>query len=674
MIHRTFYLLILILGFSLTAGTTTREPFTHSRWITSPLAGPSHDSLRFEEQSTSLFKKCFPLDEKPHHATLYITAAGYYAVQVNGHLLPQYRLDPAWTDFSKRVYYRSVDIAQYLVKGQNTVVVEVAPGFYDPLPLKMWGHLNLREHLPTGPPSFIAALYCSSQKTDTLITSDSSWSFRKGAVFKSSVYLGEWVDRRRIDSAWMTSGRQAPDELKARTWDGPGGALEPAEFPAVQITQTLQPKEIWKISENRWILDFGTNLTGAVRFNGPTNPGDTLIFRYGERIYPDSTLNAMTAAAGQIKRAGVGGKGAPAVAEQVDGVISEGGLILFEPWFTYHVFRYVEVAGLSFNPDPKWFTALHLHTAVNPAGHFESDKPWLGDLQQMITQTFTSNLVGVQSDCPAREKFGYGGDLNATAESYLYFFDMREFYRKTLFDWQDAMKDDRFVDTAPFVGIQYCGLSWESAFLLIQEKLFEFYRDTALVQEWYEENLRWIEKVERLHPDGWITAGLSDHESLKPVPAELIQNTHLFAVYRTMETMATVMADDRKILEFKKKTQDIRNRLVDSLWLDPARTVQNPQTWYAALLYYDLLNPAQAAQAVDSLVKGVREAGGGLTTGIFGTQYILEALSKYGHFDLAYQIVKREEFPGWRFMMNRGATTLWETWKESDNTFSQNHP
>ena len=116
-----------------------------------------------------------------------------------------------------------------------------------------------------------------------------------------------------------------------------------------------------------------------------------------------------------------------------------------------------------------------MHSNVSNKNSFNSSLDLLNSIQEATERTFLGNLISVQSDCPGREKFGYGGDLNATSESFIYNFDMHSFYRKTIYDWVDAMNDSIFVDTAPFVGINYCGLSWESAFLITQYYLYLYY-------------------------------------------------------------------------------------------------------------------------------------------------------------------------------------------------------
>ncbi len=174
---------------------------------------------------------------------------------------------------------------------------------------------------------------------------------------------------------------------------------------------------------------------------------------------------------------------------------------------------------------------------------FSCSSELLNDIQDATERTFLANLVSVQSDCPAREKFGYGGDLNATSESFIYNFRMQGFYRKTIYDWVDAMNDSSFVDTAPFVGIKYCGISWESAFLTTQYYLYLYYNDTEIVRELYELRQTMDGKSRKVPPGGDGRQGPASHESLEPVPVELTGTCHYLQCARIMKTFAALIGD-----------------------------------------------------------------------------------------------------------------------------------
>ncbi len=251
---------------------------------------------------------------------------------------------------------------------------------------------------------------------------------------------------------------------------------------------------------------------------------------------------------------------------------------------------------------------------------------------------------------------------------------MHDIYRKMIFDWVDAMKPDRFVDTAPSVGIEYCGISWESAFIFLQDAMLVHYGDQELIRKLYQINQDWMEKVARIHPDLVVTDGLSDHESLAKVPVQLTGTCHYFQVARIMAKFAAVVGDVDGISRYAGLAERIRQRILDLFWDTPSIEVPNQQTFLATLLASEVLDAAGQDVAVARLLEVLNAADYHVSTGIFGTKYLLESLSSHGRTDIAWKVVNQSGFPGWKYMIDNGATTLWETWKESDNTYSQNHP
>ncbi len=633
------------------------------------------DSLRFGDQPASLFRKEFMVTGKLKNATLTITAAGYYIVSVNAKKIENNLLDPAWTNFSKRIYYSTYDITSLLENGNNALGIHLGNGFYNLLPLRMFGR-NLRNFLPTGEPELIVKLQLNyADGSSKTIVSDRNWKTSAGPVIRNNVYLGELYDARKEIASWNLPGYNDSSWKSAVIGKGPGGELQPIFFPPVKATERIKPLDI-RPSGNKIIVDLGVNLTGLYKIKMKGESGDTITFRFGERLYEDGSLNVMTTVAGQIKRKGSGGPGAPNIAWQSDRYIfGKEEIAFYQPHFTFHTFRYIEITGLKYVPQKADVEAILFHTDVENQNQLTTSSRLLNEIQEACRLTFLNNLLSVQSDCPAREKFGYGGDLNATSETYIYNFDMQSFYRKTIYDWVDAMQDSIFIDTAPYVGIKYCGISWESAFLTTQFKLLQYYGDTAIVNELYEKDLDWMNKVDRIHPDGIIDKGLSDHESLIRVPVQLIGTTHYLDCARIMQRFAEIKNDQLNVKRFNDLEQSLTRKLLEQFWYKPVPDPVNRQTLFASLIYYQIIPAKELPAAADSLLKAVRsEPAGHFNTGIFGTKYILEALSLTGHAAEVFNIVNSTAYPGWGHMIDRGATTLWETWKESDNTYSNCHP
>lgn len=646
-------------------------------WIEDGIALPESDSLFYLEHPAPLFRKTFKTDKAIQSASLSITAAGYFKASINGNGMEKNVLDPAWTDFSKRIYYTEYDVTSLLQAGDNCLGVSLGNGFYNPLPMKKWGRRNMREDLTVGKPVFIAKLHIRYKNgASEEIVSDNSWKYALGPITKNSIYIGVAYNANNELDGWDKPGYDDKTWQAATIGKPPGGKLEKAFFPAVEITQEITPVNIFSPAEGVWIVDMGVNFTGTYKIKLSGSIGDTIAFKFGERVYEDGRVNPMTTVAGQIKRKGVGGPGAPDIAWQTDSyIIGHKEAQWFSPDFTYHTYRFMEIKGLKEKPEIDDVRGLFMHTNVTNENSFSSSSALLNSIQDAAERTFLANLVSVQSDCPAREKFGYGGDLNATSEVFIYNFDMQSFYRKTIYDWVDAMKDSSFVDTAPFTGIEYCGISWESAYLTTQYYLYLYYNDTDIIKELYALNNKWMDKVAMIHPEGIIDDGLSDHESLEPVPVQLTGTSHYLQCARVMKTFAGVMGKEADVKKYEALADKLKNQIKTEFWDKPFTGKINRQTLFSTLLYHQIIPKNEIPAAMDSLLMAVKNGPSGhFNTGIFGTKYVLETLAEYGTPNTVFDIVNSTAYPGWGFMIEQGATSIWETWKESDNTYSNNHP
>lgn len=652
------------------------ESFKGAEWISDNTDLPAAGSLFYGDNPAPVMCTDFEILLPVRKAEILITAGGYYETWLNGNRMGDRQLDPAWTDFSKRNYVTRLDVTQEVKPGRNSWGILLGNGFYNPLPLRMWGNLNLRDHIVKGKPCVIAVLLVTLDN-DRQITfgTGKNWMFKNGPVVRNNVYLGEWYDARQEIPGWSRSEDTEKGWMPVRIVKGPGGRLVESFFPPIRITRLIDPVAVAKSPNSGIMVDFGQNFAGVIRLKIRAAAGDTIRLRYGERLYPDGSLNPMTAVCGQIKRAGMGGPGAPSLAEQMDVYIASGkGIEIFQPHFTFHGFRYAEITGLDYLPDIHDIQGCRMNTDVSPAGTIISSMNYLDQLNRNCQWTFLSNLFSVQSDCPAREKFGYGGDINATAEAFIYNYDMHMIYRKAVYDWADAITGERLIDTAPFIGLSYCGISWESAFIFLQSWLLLHYGDIDLIRELYEKDCEWMDKVAHLNPDLIVKDGLSDHESLEKVPVELTGTCHYLQAARTMAQFAGMLDRDDDSVRFSHLAENIKTKIAQKFWFNPEIKVPNRQTLLACLIYFDILPRDQSEIATGQLLEVLEQASYHITTGIFGTKYLLDALSSKGHTDIALKVVTQPGYPGWRYMIDHGATTIWETWKESDNTFSQNHP
>lgn len=659
-----------------------------AQWINDGKANPKEDEDFYQEDPAPLFRKTFDLPRTAKTARLYITGLGYYEAHLNGQPVGENVLDPAWTVYLKRVFYSTYDVTELLRDGANSLAVTLGNGWYNPLPLRMWGHVNLREHLAVGRPRFIARLEIElADGARTVIVTDESWKVTDGPLRRNSIYLGEVYDARAEIPDWDRPGCDDSNWASATTATEPIGQLQAQPLPAIKVTATLKPVKITEPQKGVFLFDMGQNFAGWVRLalNVPRNTRITL--RYGELLHKDGTLNPMTSVCGQIKgtrkdAAGqsmsVGGPGAPEIAWQSDTYIARGGgPEVYTPRFTFHAFRYVEVTGLPAPPSVEMMTGLRLNTDVAEAGTFECSNERFNRIQTMCRWTFLSNIFGVQSDCPHRERFGYGGDLVTTCDTFMLNFDMARFYAKAALDWHDsALPDGMLTDTAPFVGIQYCGVGWAMAHPLLLQQLYQYYGDKRLIENQYATSKRWFDLVAGRHPDHIIEQGLSDHEALAQAPAPEMVTPLYCESARLLSRLARILGQNQDAQAYADRAEAIKQAYhARFLTNGSGRVPPGTQASQSLSLHLDMLDEKRREPALQYLVDDiVTNNDGHLTTGIFGTRYMLEVLSRNGYAPLAYDLVNHDDFPGWGYMLENGATTLWEHWALSDNTFSHNHP
>lgn len=649
------------------------------QWINDGRPLPETDAGFYRDDPAPLFRKQFDLSKPVRRARFYVSALGYVHARLNGQAVGDQHLDPLWTVPNKRVFYSVHDVTRRIQSGTNCLGVTLGNGWYNPLPLRLWGRVNLRERLVVGRPQFIAQLVIEfADGTHKLVASDVSWKVAPGPILRNNIYLGEKVDARKTITGWDEPGLDDSQWKNATVAPAPAGALQAQPAPPIKITATIKPVRITEPSAGVYIVDMGQNFAGWARFRFHVDQGTEITMRFGELLYEDSTLNPMTSVCGQIKRKRPPADGSPAVAWQADTYIARGGRPeTYTPRFTFHAFRYVEITGLPARPSLSDIEGLRMNSAVEPVGSFSCSSKLFNRIQTMCEWTFLSNLFGVQSDCPHRERFGYGGDLVATSDAFMLNYDMAGFYAKAARDWHDsALPDGMLTDTAPSVGIQYCGVGWAMAHPHIQLQLYRYYGDRRIIEEQYATSRRWLERVRAQNPDHIVRHGLHDHEALEKEKTPAMVTPLYCESARIVARLARILEKEEEAKEYDRLAAEIRRAYTDEFLASGTGVVASGiQGAQAFALYLNVLPAEERPAALEHLVRDITaKHDGHLTTGIFGTKYTLDVLSRGDHADIVNNIVNLRDFPGWGYMQQQGATTLWETWRFSDNTYSHNHP
>ena len=587
---------------------------------------------------------------------------------------------PLWSPFDKTVYSETLELraGEGLCPlkdypATNTLRVVLGNGWYNMPPLRFWGSISFRDHLATGRPCFKLAI----EGIDSL-----DWRCSElPCLTRNSFQLGIVLDMRRpLKAEWRTA-------VPVR---GPKGPIGLSRVPRIgKPTDDPLPsvKGAWVREGSVQVLDFGENRTGAWRFAFTgAKPGDRIEIVYGELLNADGSVNPLTQTAGQIKN-GNGGPGAPEIAMQKDVLIvgddcSE--KVRFQTALTWHVGRYVEIRGARELVEEAVMMPLGSGVAaVEPGRSFvKRDDADLEAIHDMCVRTFRSNLMGVQSDCPGRERLGYGGDIVATCEAFMLNFDMLEFYLKTLRDFADEAEDDGWItETAPYVGIADKGfggrsgpVSWALVVPTLMDGLLRHYPDAKdRVLAYYPVCARYVRLLDAKCPDGLVPRCIGDHEALERAPDGCVATAHWHEFVRLTASFARLLGRNADAVEFDGVAAKVKTAFV-STYVKDGVIANGTLGAQATGLYLKLVPEAQIAAAEARLVKAVRENDYAPTTGIFSTRYLLMYLSEHGQCDLAERIVRHKGYPGWLYMIDRGATTLWESWKESADVYSNCHP
>ena len=656
-------------------------------WIKGSYVRPHEDDVAAlcSECRNDVLKRTFRAhDASVAKAEWRVAAVGMRDLFVNGRRVTSTALPPL-TIYRKRVLEEVFDVTALVRSGtENELRIELGNGWWNLPPLKMWYSYELWKILPQGEPAVNATLdilYSDGRRES--IGTGVDWLSGKGKIVKNSVYLGVKEDAGLApDGEWSVAQKAS----------GPKGGIFPAgDFPKTVVYDRWNAKSVRQVMKGVWVVDFGVNFAGTFRAKLRGVPRGRLVtFRAGERLNDDKTVNVSTAVAGQIKNPDRG----PLfdVAEQRNEWVSPGeDETVFEPRFTFHVFRYVQIAGLSSAPSANDFEALAWSADVKDCSGFTCSNEKLNRLHEICRRTFRANLQSVQSDCPGREKFGYGGDIAGSAESFRVNWSMAPFYRKVIRDFLDeAAEDGIFTETAPYVGIgsrpvlpasetggrNVSPMGWTLGVPVMADVLLRYDGDIDIVREAYPALVLFADIISARYPDDDIPACLGDWIAIEKADTKLSALAHWHEFLSKTARFARVLKKGDDAARFAARAEKVAERF-RRLYLKDGGVVNNGvQGEQLFALYNGLVAESDVPPALAVLERDIVAHGRSLTTGFFGTQYLFEYLSANGKAALAGDVATHEGYPGYFHMMDCGATTLWEAWDEKQclNVHSNCHP
>jgi alpha-L-rhamnosidase len=593
-------------------------------------------------------RKEFTLNGRVRRARAYVAGLGYYELRLNGRKAGNHVLDPAWTTYEKRVLYVTYDVTNFLRNGANAVAVTLGHGWYKARALLLQIDIEMEDG------------------TTTSVVSDTTWKSADGPIVADSIYDGETYDARRETAGWERPGFDDKGWAAAEAVKGPAGVLSAQLMPAIQVVDTIVPLKLSSPLPDVYVFDMGQNFSGWARLRVEGPRGTDVRLRFAELLYDNGTLNRENLRSAQAE----------------DHYVLKGeGKEAWEPRFTYHGFRYVEVTGFPGTPKLDTIRGRVVHSAVEPVGSFAASKDVLNGLQRIITWGQKTNLHSIPTDCDQRdERMGWMGDAQGTAEEAIMNFDMAAFYTNFVRDIRDVQDGKgRITDTVPHIwGSRPADPAWGTAYPLICWYMYRYYGDTRILEEQYAGLRKYVEFLKSTAENGvlkWSHYG--DWVAVEKCPSAIVSSFYYYYDVKILADAARVVGKTADAIRYDKLAAEIRTAFNREFY-DPKTGDYADGTQTANTLPLFLGIPTQREDSAGGRLFDdiVYKHDSHLTTGIIGTKYIMELLTRNGNADLAYDIAVKTDYPSWGYMIANGATTLWELWqkREGPSMNSHNHP
>ena len=633
------------------------------------------------EWGAKYFYKGFSVDEKPVRATLFASGLGYQYVTVNGVDVEGSFLNPAVSAYHKRCYYTVTDVTDAVLVGENKIFAVVGDGWRDPKGF----FRKLSRGLPDffGDTRFIAELellYADGRAER--VSTDADWLAGYGAITSQSLFDGETYDARCALDGWDTMVFSGVGlEPAAICGKSNIGELVPQTHPPVLEYKRLKACNIYKQGDDAYILDFGENIAGIGCLKLPENlaAGRIITIEYDEELF-DGDL----------------GKETLRKAKATDTYIAgEKNLAEWTPRLCYHGFRYAKISGLGERPSEDTLMAIAFCNDVKNRSFFKCGSALVTKIHEIAVRTEMGNIHHIATDCPQRdERMGWMNDATVRFEEMPYNFHVGRIYKKILrdmFDEQDPVSGG-ITCTAPFIWGSRPADPVCSSYLVLGLQLALHYGDLEAIREYYEPYKKWNDCIAALKdgegivayskygdwasPEDYCTVRKDGDRSAVTDPFMMSTGYHYYN-YILLARFAELIGKKEEQVKFLAEAQNVREAFLNKWFDKESGCVGNGSQGAQAFgLWLGIIPPEYEKKAAKRMSEAVELVGYRLTTGNLTTKYLFDMLAKFGYEDVAWRLLCREEYPSWGYMIQNGATTVWERFeqKRGSRMNSHNHP
>lgn len=632
------------------------------KWIGHPQGGTGQT----DHKPAPMFRQKFVVAKPLAEAILYISGLGFYEFRLNDQKTEDSLLNQAFTQYDKTTLFDSWSVIDDLVQGENKLDILLGNGWYNSFAKDAWDFDTVAWRKP--PKVLFDLVLVYQDGTEECFVSDNGCLAGKSAILFDGLRNGEQVDSGHPAFNWPAISDELFSEV-ASVVDPPGGDLRLNQMPPIRCEKTLQPVSIKKLWDNRFLVDFGRNISGWCELRLPGNlPKSEIILRYGEKLSEEGLLDQRDI-----------GKFLYTGDFQTDKFHYQGQALNWHPYFVYHGFQYVEVTGIETLTE-EMLRAWFMHTDLEPLTKIETTNTTLKWIQDATVASTLGNYHSIPTDCPQREKNGWTGDVNLSCEQMLRNFDTEQAFVKWLNDILDAQRPSgELPGIVPTTGWGYSvGPAWDSVIINLPLELYRHKGNKAMLVRLLPGMERYMTYLLGKRVNGLIDYGLGDwcapnfsgNEDDYQCPTAITSTAILYDCCLKMALIYEILKEksqrDYQQLAATVK-ESFREAFIDSTTF---KIVSQTQTAYAVALHFQLFEEAEKTKAMKHLVAVIHDNQDKIDCGILGTKYIFPVLFENGQAELAFQLLTQPDYPGYGYWEKRGATTMWEHWR---GFHSRNH-
>lgn len=618
-----------------------------------------------EEQAlpARMLRKEFDVEPRLRRATAYVSGLGLSELYLNGAKAGGHVLSPGLTEYEKRVFYVTHDITSMLRPGRNAVGLWLGNGRYwqprrrIPLPARGYGY----------PKAIVQIELEYDGGRRQIVATDETWKLTtEGPVRANNEYDGEVYDARMEMPGWAQAGFDDSKWEAAQAVQGPPGALHAQMAEPLRVIETLAPKTVKELRPGVFIYDLGQNMVGWVRLRVQGPAGTRVQMRLAESLRSNGDLYVDNL------------RGARATLTYI---LKGGGAEVWEPRFTYHGFRYIELTGYPGKPGLDAVEGRVVHDAMPRAGEWESSHSLLNRIHRNIYWGIRGNYRSIPTDCPQRdEKQGWLGDRSVVSLSESYLFDVAAFYTKWIQDIADSQRPTGSIpDVAPTYWVLYNdGIVWPSTFVLASQMVYRQYGDRRIIERHYEGMKKWVDYMRQFLKDGIMPRNTYGDWCVPPEDPKLIHSkdparitagpllstAYYHQMVKHVSANARMLGRNDDAAELDRLAAQLKEAFLRTWYKEQeARFDNGTQTSSVLPLAFDMVPAQDRGRVFQRLVEKIeKESNNHVGVGLVGAQWLMRTLSDNGRPDVALAISTQTTYPGWGYMVSKDATTIWELW------------